>query len=100
MNESEIMKQILEYLKHINGRYFRINTGLIKIGGRYFKSAPKGTPDIIGFNGNGYFVAIEVKEPAGNLSPEQKDFRTSVKCSEHGIHIVARSLEDVTDVLR
>lgn len=99
MKESELMRQILEYLKHRNGRYFRINTGLTKIGDRYFKSAPKGTPDILGFNGKGYFVAIEVKGPKGRLSPEQKDFKESVQCSSNGIFIIARSVEDVARVL-
>ncbi len=100
MKESEIMRQILEYLKHINGRYFRINTELTQVGGRYFKSAPRGTPNIIGFNGKGYFVSIEVKGPAGRMSPEQEDFRESVNLSSNGIHIIARKIEDVTDVLR
>lgn len=99
MKESELMKQILEYLKYIGGRYLRINTGSTKIGGRYFRSAPKGTLDIVGFDDRGYFIAIEVKESTGKLSPEQEDFMESVKLSLNGIYIIARSIEDVMCVL-
>jgi len=98
--EGELKSLILDYLSHINGRYFNISTGVFRKGKRWIRTAPKGTPDILGFNGKGYFVAIETKSKKGVLSDEQSDFRESILLTEHGIHIVAKTLEDVTKILR
>lgn len=89
---------VLEALKHINGYYFGINTGVFKRGQRWIRSAPKGTPDILGFNGKGYFVAIELKvDPRGEK--EQDEFRERIELTENGIYLKATSVEEVMEVL-
>lgn len=95
----ELKDKIMEYLKHRPGRYISISVTRVSIGGRRFQTAPAGTPDIIGFNGQGFFVGIEIKVGRDKLSKEQLDFRESLDLSLDGIFIEARCLEDVTDVL-
>lgn len=53
----------------------------------------KGVSDIIGFDQNGRFVAVEVKVGKDKLSEEQTQFLKDVQAAG-GIAIVAHSLED------
>lgn len=53
----------------------------------------KGVSDIIGIV-DGRFIAIEVKNRTGKLSPEQRQFINKINVSG-GLAFVARSIEDV-----
>ena len=90
MTESEIKRDIMDYLNHLPRCYAR----LIQVGripGRTNHS--KGIADIIAVY-KGRFVAIEVKTKTGNLSPEQDEYlKTVARCG--GIAFTARSLDDV-----
>lgn len=90
----------MKYLKNRNGRYFKLNKGKIRARGKWFTVAPKGTYDIVGFNGKGYFVGIEAKTGIGKLEPEQISYRDSLLLTEFGIYILARSLEDVARIIQ
>lgn len=60
---------------------------------------PIGCPDITGCLKGGRAFYVEVKRVGGELRSEQKVFRK--RCLELGVlHIVARSLQDVTDAFR
>jgi len=97
MKESEIQKQILDYLKLKRCVVFKHrNVGIMKPNGSYIPLAfgEKGISDIIGCLPDGRFLAIEVKQPKGKVSPEQQEFIQSVLRNK-GIAFVARSLDDV-----
>jgi len=61
-------------------------------------SQPKGVSDILGCY-QGKLLAIEVKRPGKNPTPDQQRFLDRVKI-EGGISFVARSITDVIDNLK
>ena len=104
-NESALTSQILVYFKY-SDRYhlFRCNSGkvLAAMRGRtyWIQLAPKGTPDIIGFDAfTGVFIGIETKVKKNKLEEEQAKFAKKLRSTKQGIYILARSLDDVLDVL-
>lgn len=56
------------------------------------------TPDMVGTR-VAVFVAVEIKTPAGRLSPEQRRFLDFVR-DAGGIGFVARSEAEIPDLLR
>lgn len=103
--EGSLVAQIIGYFKW-NDRYhlFRVNSGKVKAEkwGRYYwvHLAPIGTPDIIGFDKVlGCFIGIETKVKKNKLSAEQAAFAKSLRNTKRGVYILARSLDDVLDVL-
>lgn len=95
LTESQIQKQICDYLtKRSHFHWRQNNTGKMP-GGRYVSVKP-GIPDIFLIKA-GRLFGIEVKTPKGKLSKEQVDFgRECVR--NGGEYIVARSLDDVVRV--
>lgn len=103
MKESELQKSILEWLdvnKNI-GYFWRTNPTGIGNGFRVIQRGAgriKGVSDIIGVLKNGKLCAIEVKIKGGTISPEQVAFMKNVN-SRGGLAFIARSLDDVINVL-
>jgi len=86
--ESEIKREIKKYLESV-GAFWSVVTG-----GGYSKP---GDPDIVAcFRGR--YIAIEGKTPTGVQSPIQKRRMREIR-EAGGVYIVARSAEDVRDVL-
>ena len=105
--EREIQKAILTYLKSKGFVVFKhLNVGIKKPNGSYIPlpAGDKGISDIIGCSpgikgmGKGQFISIEVKTVGGRPTPEQIDFMRRVR-ENGGIALLARSLDDVMDVL-
>lgn len=61
-------------------------------------SQPKGVSDIIGIY-KGRFLAIEVKKPGAKPTNHQWNFLKAVH-ENGGIALVARSVEDVAEILK
>ena len=107
MKESEIQKQILDYLK---GRgYFaeRMPLGGVQmnVGGNKFmrKNPLSGFPDLFFFSNNNTvypkFVGIEVKTLTGKQSNIQKEWEK--KLTDIGVlYFLARSVDDVIKFLK
>jgi len=90
MTEQQIQSDISEYLKWAGWFVFKIHQQ-----GKY---CYKGITDLIAIK-NGTTAYIEVKTPTGKLRPEQVKFMDDVK--EHGgLHLVARSVDDVRNCLK
>jgi penicillin-binding protein-related factor A (putative recombinase) len=97
--ETEIQKQIMDYLHAKRVVYWRNNNIPIPIirqdriiSYRRFNGA-KGAGDIFGFY-KGKFFSIEVKSRTGKPSNDQLEFIQLVKNQGH-IAFIARSIEDV-----
>lgn len=88
MREKTIENKIKKYLKENKIWYF-------KVWGGGYQTA--GIPDIIACY-KGHFIAIEVKSEIGKTTTLQ-DFNLQLIKSSGGISIVARSVEDVKEVL-
>ena len=88
MTEKKIENQIKEYLHEIGAYFFKHH------GSRY---SQVGIPDLIAC-WKGRFVGIEVKTKKGELSELQRRNIMAIGMTG-GIGIVARSLEDVKEVL-
>ena len=104
MRESEIQAAIMDYLR-IRGVFaWRSNTGAGKLthangSSRFVRFGFAGCADILGCLDDGRFLAIEVKNEGGRLSKDQDVFLEAIR-RRGGIAFVARSVEDVIQVLR
>ena len=82
-------------LFNMNGFHlFRVNTGLFKVGNRYIRSVPVGTPDILGHCPRGHFVSIEIKVGRDKLRPEQQAFIDRVGKTPDGRAVVIHNIDE------
>lgn len=67
VKEHDVKAEVAEWAKSstLVARLGRIQSGLIKSGGRWIHMAPKGTPDFLGLCTHGRILAIECKRPKG-----------------------------------
>jgi len=95
MRESDIQREILQFLSLSGVPALRVNSGRAWVGsGRRIKFGDEGFPDLLAWPGRGITLAIEVKRPGERLSPAQAEWAVLLKCK--GIHhMVARSVEEV-----
>ncbi len=104
VKESQIVRQILDYLAAERIFAFRLNTSATQIGTRFFRahSLGPGTADIFSIrrSSGGYFhpLWIEVKTAKGKQSREQELFQKYVESNGH-TYILARDVEQVKGVL-
>ena len=101
LSESDIQRQILDWLKARGIFHRRLPVGAVRHSGIAKKSPIKGFPDIMGFlpNTMGRAFFIEVKTSKGELSQCQSETINEL-IRQGAIVIVARCLEDVQMVLR
>ena len=103
VTESEIKKQILEYLTVTNIFAWRQNCGAFiqEENGtkRFIRCGIPGCSDIIGCLPDGRFLAVECKRPGGKLTMAQKAFLAEI-AKNGGVAIVASSVEDVERILK
>ncbi|MCJ0572363.1 VRR-NUC domain-containing protein [Enterococcus cecorum] len=88
--EKKIENQIKRYLDKLGAYY-------LKVHGSVFQ--PAGTPDILACV-NGRFVAIEVKRANGGVVSELQKAKLKRIKNSGGVAIVARSVEDVSKMLK
>jgi len=93
LSESQIQKNIIEFLNMSGVLHWRNNTGRR---GKVSYGC-KGSPDIICVHG-GRFIGIEVKDKKGKMSADQIEFRERLEHSG-GIYILARDTDTVVDIL-
>jgi hypothetical protein len=73
--EGRIKAACLRYLKRRGITAWNNPSGAVQLRpGHWFHFGKKGSADILGCLPDGRFLAVEVKAPAGRLSPEQKRF--------------------------
>jgi penicillin-binding protein-related factor A (putative recombinase) len=94
--EQTIQRAILEYLNWKHIYCWKNNTAGIYVKARntYIPSHAPGVSDILGVLPGGRFLAVEVKSPAGRVSPHQQEFMDRIN-DAGGLAFVARSIEDV-----
>lgn len=102
--EHDTQTAILQYLATMPGMFWRMNVGRVRFENskgveRWVRFSVKGMSDIIGINKRGQLTAIEVKTPAGKLTPDQQKFLDDVN-RWGGLSMVARSLDDVVTVFK
>lgn len=102
--ETQIQKQILDYLKdcpyvHV----WRSNAGQVQ---KNVKLAPKGCPDIIGYITEvplrpvwGHFIGFEVKQPGKLQTQDQQDWEADMDMAG-ALYFVVHSVEDVVDIIK
>lgn len=101
--EGIIQSGILEYLRLSRIMAWRNNTGATKYRSngreRFLRYGTPGSGDILGVLPDGRFFSIEVKQPGKYPSRKQKEFIAAVN-KNNGVAFVARSIEDVENVLK
>ena len=98
MKESDIQRQILDYLALKGIFHYRNNSGAFKDSNNHFyRFGALGSPDIICVIA-GQYVGVEVKAPKGKQSDHQKDFQKKLE-EAGGKYILAYSLDDILPVI-
>jgi hypothetical protein len=94
MKESDLQKQILDYLDLKRIFHYRNNSGAFVDSQKHFyRFGVLGSPNIICVIA-GQHLGIEVKAPKGKQSDHQKEFQKNLGAAG-GRYILARSLDDV-----
>jgi hypothetical protein len=102
MKESDVQRQILDYLALKGIFHYRQNSG--GLGGEhkgkkwFVRFGAVGAPDIICVIA-GQYVGIEVKAPKGKQSDHQKEFQRKLEMAG-GRYILTYSLDDVISLLQ
>lgn len=107
--EADIQRAIMDYLRVCKrvGFAWRNNSGAAKSSytdargktkERFVRFGCKGSSDIIGWTADGRFLAIECKTSKGRITPDQREFLRKVRAAG-GVAILARSVDDVVEVL-
>ncbi len=101
MKESDIQSAILDWLRWNGFVAWKTYLGGIRSrgrgGGGWAKNPMKGFPDIGAVKG-GRFFALEVKTPAGSMSPEQLEWKTRLE-DKGVIYVIATSVDVARDAL-
>ena len=94
MKESDVQRQILDYLKLKGIFHYRNNSGGFMDSQKHFyRFGALGSPDIVCVI-RGQFVGIEVKGPKGKQSEHQREFQRNLEAAG-GRYLIAYDLEDV-----
>lgn len=101
MKESRLKSEIVKLLRLYNiFAWINRNVGVYDVRrGRWIPSTVRGVPDIIGCLPDGRMLAIEVKSERGRLTMWQEIFLEELR-QRGAVVIVARSLDDVVNVLK
>ena len=96
--ETILMRQIMVALSEMGCFVMRTNSGVYYDSkGNRIRVGFKGLSDLVGYNQDGQFFALEIKTPAGKASKEQLAFIE--KCYRDGaIAGFARSVEDAVRI--
>jgi Holliday junction resolvase len=97
MLESEIQRQIIEYLQLKGFLVFRMNAGTVRKGNHHIRLAPAGTPDLLCIR-HGYQVWLEIKTSDGKTSAEQDDMHAVLNMHLQKVYTV-RSVEEVEKII-
>lgn len=97
--ETVLMRQIMVALSEAGCFVMRTNSGVYyDSNGNRIRVGFKGLSDLVGYNQDGQFFALEIKTPAGRASKEQLAFVE--KCYREGaIAGFARSVEDAVRIV-
>lgn len=88
--EKKVENNIKKYLDKLGAYYLKVHGSMYQ---------PAGTPDILACV-NGKFIGIEVKRPnGGTVSALQKNKLKKIELAG-GVAVVARSVEDVSAMLK
>ena len=100
MKESDLQKQILDYLRWRGIFCWKSNTtGIYDPVRKMFRTNHyKGVADIIGIAKGGFLIAVGVKMKGNKPSPEQVQFIETIK-QFGGVACIAYSLEDVEKLI-
>jgi hypothetical protein len=77
----------------------RMNSGAVRIGGRFVRFGWPGCPDVLGQLTDGRLIGCEVKGPTGRLRPAQVLFLERIRAAG-GVAFVARNCRDVLRELK
>lgn len=100
--EKSTQAAILDYLKLRGIFHYRQNTGAFSTSSpitgnsRFVRFGFPGASDIVAV-WKGQYVAIEVKDVKGRLNENQERFKEALEYAG-GVYVLARSLDDVTEL--
>ncbi len=94
ISETELNKQMVEFLLWKGCFVWRNNVGGMQAHGRFVHFGKAGSGDIIGMSPGGTFLSVENKSNGEPISPAQKEFARAV--ADHGgCALFVTSLDDL-----
>ena len=98
-SETEIQREVLDYLKLRNIPANRNNAGKVKKGSHWINLGKGGWPDVIAcLPPSGFFLGVEIKKPGEELSEKQVEVKAEIE-QANGIVIVVTSVEELAEEL-
>ena len=98
-SETEIQREVLDYLKLRNIPANRNNAGKVKKGSHWINLGKGGWPDVIAcLPPSGFFLGVEIKKPGEELSEKQVEVKAEIE-QANGIVIVITSVEELAEEL-
>lgn len=99
MTETELCKQVKDFLEIKGLPIYRNNTGAVKTGKRFVRFGTVGSPDFIGHDFAGRYVGIECKVGSNKQSQGQVEFERV--CNKYNaIYILCYNLDDLEKKLK
>ena len=97
MKESELQKQILDYLDLKWIFHYRQNSGAFKRDDHFYRMGVSGAPDIICVI-YGRYVGLELKTKTGRQNPNQQTFQKNLEAAG-GLYFLIRNFEEGVDII-
>ena len=97
--ETELKREILDYLEAGNILAWRNQSGTIHIGNRWIHFGKEGSPDIVGCWPTGRFFCIEAKKPGEKPSDVQKEFHDRIR-SNNGLIYILNSIDRLEIIIQ
>lgn len=94
--ESDIQKEVIDYLKAAGWLVFRMNAGRARMN---MHLCPAGTPDLLAVSPRGFYLWIEVKTKKGEISLAQAAMHETL-LSRRCLVTVVRCVEDIAAEVR
>lgn len=84
--ESKLKSEVLAFLRVCGIRFFRMQSGKVRVRGGWMQLCPDGTPDILCLSGK--TVWLELKQETGKMRKAQEVFRVDAESRGEKYHVI------------
>lgn len=98
-SETALSKSITKALQALGCIVIRVQSGVLRFGGRVVRCAPKGTPDLVVLMKGGRTIWLEIKTASGKVSEEQQRTHGHWRSIGHTVAVV-KSVAEAVKVVR
>lgn len=93
VTESKIQRGIINLLVRRGYEVYRLNSGKVRVGSRWIRLCPAGTPDLLALGRDGRLLWVEVKTTDGKLSRAQQEAHSLLRSRKQAVLVVRSATE-------